>query len=327
MRLTVTCWAFALCALSFGCDDDDDQPAATTCTPGEQVACACDAGGGTGLALCRIDGEPGECRCTAPAEDAAVGCVDGATRCAGAQVELCMAGLWQASTTCPGGCEAGRCLTPADAASLDAATLDAAVDAAEPDAAEPDAALPEADAAVVLPTEPLSFACEVPFVLDASRTGDLLYMTSHFGHLVQSYCATGTVQGSAVSSYPEKMFYGTHAVDAPVLSFVQVSMAEGLSPQLTVKVDFDPDTLVTAGGQVAVGLEAGQAVAQVIRHSGAELCLLAVGVGGQLSIPSASGVTAVEGGAFHFTGGADMARPAEVPGLCEAYADVLACCP
>jgi hypothetical protein len=103
----------------------------------------------------------------------------------------------------------------------------------------------------------LRFAdCDVPYVLDASQLRDQSYALSHFGDLVQQYCITGTVDGSDISSFPEKMYYGQHDA-GETLSLIQTSMTSALSPAWSVKVDFAPDSSVTPASvwHVALGGE------------------------------------------------------------------------
>ncbi|MBW1871408.1 MAG: hypothetical protein JRJ19_05050, partial [Deltaproteobacteria bacterium] len=81
----------------------------------------------------------------------------------------------------------------------------------------------------------LSVDCDVPFVLDASQVTSMAYMTSHFDDLVQAYCITTTVGGVDITSYAEKMYYGSHsAAGTPaadvVLSLNQQSMTGLMAP-------------------------------------------------------------------------------------------------
>jgi hypothetical protein len=152
-------------------------------------------------------------------------------------------------------------------------------------------------------------------------------MMSHFGDLVQEYCIVGQVAGVDVTQYVEKMYYGTHAADEPVLSLMQVGMTDGLTPQLSIKIDFTPDATVTAGSLWSVGSEEGTAMLGVIRHTSLEEgCLLGVGGAGSLEFGNVMNPTALEGGSFSVSGSVEVADPSSIPGLCEQFEDSYPCC-
>ncbi|MBP7126384.1 hypothetical protein KBD49_08470 [Myxococcota bacterium] len=173
----------------------------------------------------------------------------------------------------------------------------------------------------------LAVDCSVPTVLDASRSNDMLYMTTHFGDLVQQWGITGTVAGVDLTAFPEKMYYGTHPRDDAYLTLIQASMTQGLQPVYSVRIDFAPDSAVTAGSSWEVGLEEGQALAVVVRHDGtSSYCVLGVGLGGSLVFSKASGVTQVEGGTFAVAGSFDVVAPRDLPDVCDALGPGV-CCP
>ena len=175
----------------------------------------------------------------------------------------------------------------------------------------------------------LTVACDVPFVIDGSKIGDMMYMVGHFGDLVQSYGITGVVAGIDLTSYPEKMYYGAHDPSEPILSLMQASMEEGLTPAYSVRVDFMPDAAVTSGSTWMPGLEEGQAMTMLIHHTSATTtCLKAVGYDGALTFGAATGVTQLEGGSFSVTGRIEMGLPADVPYFCDVLVgSALECCP
>lgn len=217
-------------------------------------------------------------------------------------------------------------------------TPDAAPEAEPAPEPGPDVAEPAPDVAPDLPpvdTTPsvtpigtLTVNCAVPAVLDASKASDMMYMYGHFGDLVQQYGITGTVGGVDITTYPEKMYYGTHPPvgQGSYVSLVQASMTDALAPVYSVRVDFDPDTAVKAGSVWGLGLDAGDAFALLLFHTSLqEYCVKAIGVGGSLTFSAASNVTAVEGGSFSVAGSMDMGDPHDLPGLCDE--GVLPCCP
>jgi len=165
----------------------------------------------------------------------------------------------------------------------------------------------------------LSVNCDVPYVLDASKASDMMYMVSHFGDLVQAYGIVGSVDGNDLTAYPEKMYYGSHpaAGQGSYVSLVQVSMTDGMAPTFSVRIDFNPDYAVSAGSNWEVGSGAGKAVALVLKHtSQTEYCLLAVGYAGSLHFDTATGVTQVEGGSFKVSGSVEVGDPHDVAGTC-----------
>jgi len=180
----------------------------------------------------------------------------------------------------------------------------------------------------VTPIGTLTVNCAVPYVLDASKATDMMYMVKHFGDMVQQYGITGTVGGVDLTTYPEKMYYGTHppAGQGSYVSLMQASMTDALAPVYSVRVDFDPDTAVKTGSVWGLGLDAGDAFALLLFHtSQTAYCVKAIGVGGSLTFQSAVNVTALEGGSFTVTGSMDMGDPHDLPGLCDE--GVLPCCP
>lgn len=215
---------------------------------------------------------------------------------------------------------------PADTPAADLPPADEGpADAPANDVPAPDAGTDEGPAPT--PVGRLTVNCDVPGVLDASKAGDMLYMTSHFGDLVQQWGITGTVAGVDLTAFPEKMYYGTHPVDEAYLTLTQASMTDGLQPVYSVRIDFVPDSAVTAGSAWGVGLEDGQAVATVVKHNGtSSLCVLAMGLGGTLTFAKAAGVTQVEGGSFAVSGAFDVVDPHDVAGVCESLG-AGGCCP
>ncbi len=173
----------------------------------------------------------------------------------------------------------------------------------------------------------LSVDCDVPYVLDGSQIDDMLYMTSHFGDLIQEYGITGTVDGNDITAYPEKMYYGYHSPTEPVMILTQISMASLTSPTFSVQIEFDPDADVVTGAEWAVGTVEGDAFALVIEHASMdEMCLLGVGYGPPLTFSAATDVTLLEGGAFEVAGTFDVVDPTEVGDLCTEMAAQLPCC-
>jgi len=218
---------------------------------------------------------------------------------------------------------------PADPGTPDATTDLPLADVAPEDVPPSDAAGDPGTDTTVPPTTigHLTVGCDVPFVLDASQVTSQLYMISHFSDLVQEYCITGTVGGVDLTSWPEKMFYGSHPADDAYLTLTQASMNQSLSPQYSVRIDFVPDSAVTTGSQWPVGLDDGNAVAMVIKHtSTTTLCVAGVGTGGTLTFTKATGVTQVEGGSFTVSGAFDVADPKTMPGVCESLG-TSGCCP
>jgi len=181
----------------------------------------------------------------------------------------------------------------------------------------------------------LEVDCDVPFVLDASRVTEMGYMTQHFDDLVQDYCIVTSVGGVDLTSYGEKMYYGSHSAagtlpEDVVLSLNQQSMTGMLSPAYSVRVDFAPDTAVVADSEWTVGVEGetGEALAIVVEHQSlSEMCLFAIGYSGNLSFSDAVDVTQVEGGSFAVSGSMQMVDPEDVPGICAIFESVLPCCP
>ena len=188
--------------------------------------------------------------------------------------------------------------------------------------------VPPAEDVPLPPAETLTVACTVRYVLDESQATDMVYMALHFGDLVQQWGIEGTVRGVDLTAFPEKMYYGAHPPDGDLLSLIQVSMLAGLVPAYSVRVDFFPDTAVVTGSEWGVGVDEGDAQAVVVRHDGtSSLCLFAMGIEGALTVISASGVDATEGGAFRVTGSMQMADPAGVEGACELFAaSGIPCC-
>ncbi|MFO8071534.1 MAG: hypothetical protein R6V85_06625 [Polyangia bacterium] len=173
----------------------------------------------------------------------------------------------------------------------------------------------------------LAVDCDVPFVLDDSKTDQTSYMTMHFGDLVQQYGITGTVDGADIAAFPEKMYYGSHHPGEPLLNLVQLSMTDGMSPRYSVKIQFSPDSDVTAGSEWTFGDADRELVAVVIEHlSMSEICMLAYGWEGALAFDAAENVTQLEGGSFSVTGELDVVDPSTVSGLCEQFESVLPCC-
>jgi hypothetical protein len=180
----------------------------------------------------------------------------------------------------------------------------------------------------------LSVDCNVPFVLDASHLSNVVYMAEHFDHLIQEYCIITTVGGVDLTSYVEKMYFGSHSPNGTlpnevVLSLVQQSLTDALVPTYTVNVDFQPDTFVTPGSHWMVSAAAapGQARAIVIRHESlSDSCLFAIGYSGMLTFSFAVNVTQVEGGSYAVAGTMEMADPASIPGICAIFEATIPCC-
>ena len=174
----------------------------------------------------------------------------------------------------------------------------------------------------------LQVDCDVPFVLDASRTSDALYMAGHFADLVQEWGITGVIDGVNITAFIEKMYFGSHAPDEPVLSLTQSSMQDIFTPRYAVKIDFMPDEAVTAGSVWEVGIDEDEAVGVLMRHQGpAELCLFSIAYAGSLSFLSAVDVTRIEGGSFSVEGTMEMGAPADLPGMCDLFESTgIPCC-
>ena len=161
-------------------------------------------------------------------------------------------------------------------------------------------------------------SCSIPYVLDASKVSDVIYMTSHFDHLVQQYCITGSYDGQDFTAFPEKMVYGQHN-GAGVISLVQVSMSAGLAPTWTVKLDFDPDTDFTAGSiwkPVATDPDTPQVSIALLKHEGTTICVEAVARTGEVSVVKAENCTLLEGGTFELQGTVGMVAPQRAGDYC-----------
>ncbi|MBW1873294.1 MAG: hypothetical protein JRJ19_14585, partial [Deltaproteobacteria bacterium] len=138
-----------------------------------------------------------------------------------------------------------------------------------------------------------------------------------------------------ITSYAEKMYYGSHsAAGTPaadvVLSLNQQSMTGLMAPTYSVRVDFQPDTAVTSGSIWTVGVdgEANQAMAIVVKHNSlTDMCLFAIGYNGDLMFSNVSNVTQVEGGSFSIAGAMQMVNPGDLPGICEIFEGIISCCP
>ena len=175
----------------------------------------------------------------------------------------------------------------------------------------------------------LTVNCDVPYVLDASRVAEVEYMWLHFNDLIQQYGITGMVRGVDITAYPEKMYYGQND-SAGTMSLVQVSMADALTPEYSVKVDFFPDTDVVTDAvwTVGVGINPGEAIAGLIRHPTAQtMCLFAIGSSGQLTFSAATGCDQTEGGSFSVSGMMLMINPWDAATLCQEMPPNLQCCP
>ena len=176
----------------------------------------------------------------------------------------------------------------------------------------------------------LAVDCDVPFILDAARISDGVYMASHFNDLIQAYCVTGVVGGNQIDdlvSYPERMYFGSHPPDTNVLSLTQSSMASIFAPSWAFRMDFIPDADVIPGSEWQPGVDEGEVMVVLMQHvTAAELCTFSVGYAGDLTVPSARNPT-VEGGSFSVSGTVEMGQPGDIPGLCELFAGVnVPCC-
>jgi hypothetical protein len=187
--------------------------------------------------------------------------------------------------------------------------------------------VPRADVSAP-PADRLTVDCAVPYVLDGSKVSDMFYMAMHFEHLIQRYCITGTYQGADITSFPEKMFYGSHLPTDDALTLTQISMQSLTVPRFSVRVDFAPDTAVLPGSQWAVGLDEGNALAVLLGHPSAQsVCLLALAAGGSLQFAGVLNVTQTEGGSFRVAGALDMVPARDIPDACEIFAaSGLSCC-
>jgi len=172
--------------------------------------------------------------------------------------------------------------------------------------------------------------CDVPYVLDAALVSDQAYLVSHFAHLVQQYCVTGSYDGVDITAYPEKMYYGQHD-SGNTLSLTQLSLGTGMTPEWTVKVDFSPDTDFTAASvwNASIGgINPPEAYVGLIRHQGmTSMCLKAIGTTGNITVASAVDCTLQEGGSFSLSGQVQLTNPWDIQDYCSQTPANLPCCP
>jgi len=172
--------------------------------------------------------------------------------------------------------------------------------------------------------------CNVPYVLDGDQLGDQAYLGSHFAHLIQQYCITGGYDGSDITAYPEKMYYGEHD-SGNTVSLVQLSLGAGMTPEWTVRVNFSPDTDFTSGSvwNASIGgINPPEAEVILIRHQGmTSMCLKAIGTTGNITVTSAVDCTLQEGGSFSLSGLVQLTNPWDTAGYCASTPPSMPCCP
>ncbi len=175
--------------------------------------------------------------------------------------------------------------------------------------------------------------CNVPYVLDGAQVGDQAYLGSHFAHLIQQYCVTGDYDGVDIASYPEKMYYGQHsALPGTTVTFTQISMSlsPSLTPEWTVKLDFNPDSSFTNGSvwNAAVGgVSPPEVNVGLIKHlGGSNLCLEAIGTAGNVTVTDPVDCNLQEGGSYSISGVVQLTNPWDLSDYCSQTPANLPCC-